>query len=90
MTVDQMSQLLAKTEAAIASLPEDRAQDHATLTRAIIALSQRIDEAIEAQGGDLAGETYEARLARAYTSQGMAPPGRPGVRTARRRAVTQT
>ena len=75
-TVSQMAALLVKTASAIAKLPPDRATDHRALAATLIALSQRIDEAIAAQGGDLAGESYEARLARAYTSQGLAPPGR--------------
>lgn len=72
-----MIALQLKAQRAIEMLPPSRAADHRALAATLIALSERV-EAMQAAEHDRAGtgETYEARMARAYTSQNLPLPGR--------------
>ncbi len=76
--LDQMVLLATKTRLALASLNPARAGDHRALASTLVVLSERIDQSLLAAegGGQGDGESYEHRLARAYTSRGLAVPGR--------------
>ena len=77
--ISQMTELVDRCEKAIRALTPDRAADHRALASTLIALSERVDAALEAERRTgQAVESYEQRLARAYREQGLPVPGRLG------------
>ena len=77
--ISQMTELVDRCEKAIRALTPDRAADHRALASTLIALSERVDAALDAERRTgQAAESYEQRLARAYREQGLPVPGRLG------------